>query len=296
MSRSPDERGSRPAGRRCPTAPARPSTTVPATCGSGARRGARARWWAVDAGGRGGAADVAAVGRRRTGRSAGVVGAHPARATRRAARRRASSTRLVAARPVTTVGSTGRGRRLPSHGDGGARPDRDRLARRAAVAADRAAPGDDPAHLRQRRALPRRLGRRRGAPRRRPRAGRPGEAAVHEQGRPAGQLPVRDVRGAARAGGAGARVQRYDGPADRRRLHRRRHRHVGHGDGAQHPRRRRPAGRRAAQRLRLRAVHRRPRRALRRREARLHRRTGLRRHDRAAGPADHRLRARGSSW
>ena len=53
------------------------------------------------------------------------------------------------------------------------------------------------------------------------------QAAVHDQGRPARQLPVRDVRGAARAGGAGARVQRYDGPADRRRLHRRGHRHVG---------------------------------------------------------------------
>ena len=44
------------------------------------------------------------------------------------------------------------------------------------------------------------LGRRGRAPRRRPRAGRPREAAVHDQGRPARQLPVRDVRGAARAG------------------------------------------------------------------------------------------------
>ena len=50
-------------------------------------------------------------------------------------------------------------------------------------------------------------------------------------------------------------------------------------------------GRRAAQRLRLRPVHRRPRRPLRRREARLHRRPRLGRHDRAAGPADHRLRS-----
>ena len=39
------------------------------------------------------------------------------------------------------------------------------------------------------------------------------------QGRPARQLPVRDVRRAARRGGAGARVVRYDGPADRGRLH-----------------------------------------------------------------------------
>ena len=52
----------------------------------------------------------------------------------------------------------------------------------------------------------------------------------------------------------------------------RRPRHLGRRDGPQHPGRRRAAGRHAAQRLRLRPVHRRARRALRRREAGLHRR------------------------
>ncbi len=52
------------------------------------------------------------------------------------------------------------------------------------------------------------------------------------------------------------------------------------------------AGRHAAQRLRLRPVHRRARCARRRREARLHRGARLRRHDRAPGAAHHRLPAR----
>ncbi len=56
---------------------------------------------------------------------------------------------------------------------------------------------------------------------------------------------------------------------------------------------RRSPGRRRARRLRLRAVHRRAGCALRRGAARLHGRPGQRRHDRAAGPADHRLRAAG---
>ena len=140
-------------------------------------------------------------------------------------------------------------------------------------------------------ALPRGLGRGRRAPGRRPRA-RPTwrgcpftTKADLRDNYPFGMFAVPREQVVARA-----RVQRYDGPADGRRLHRRGHRHVGDGDGALHPRGRRPAGRPAAQRLRLRAVHRRPRRALRRREARLHRGPGLRRHDRAAGPADRRLR------
>ena len=48
------------------------------------------------------------------------------------------------------------------------------------------------------------------------------------------------------------------------------HRHLGGPDGALDGLRRRAAGRRGAQRLRLRPVHRRPRRALRRRAARRH--------------------------
>ena len=71
----------------------------------------------------------------------------------------------------------------------------------------------------------------------------------------------------------------------------RRHRHLGRGDGALDPGRRRPARRPAARRLRLRAVHRRARRALRSRAAGLHRGPDQRRHDRAPGAADQRLRA-----
>ena len=78
-------------------------------------------------------------------------------------------------------------------------------------------------------------------PRRHPLAGGHAAAAVHQQGRPAGQLPVRHVRGAARAGVAGARLQRHDGQAHRRRLHPRGPADVVVADGAVDPRRRRPA-------------------------------------------------------
>ena len=91
----------------------------------------------------------------------------------------------------------------------------------------------------------------------------------------------------------GARLQRHDRQADRRRLHPRGHRHLGGADGALDPRRRGRARRPRARRLRLRAVHRRARRPLRRGAARLHGGAGQRRHDRAAGPADRRLRAAG---
>ena len=68
------------------------------------------------------------------------------------------------------------------------------------------------------------------------------------------------------------------------------------GDGPLDPGGRRPPGRRGAQGVRLRPVHRRPRRPLRRRGARLHGGPRLGRHDRAPGHADPRLRARRSSW
>ena len=66
--------------------------------------------------------------------------------------------------------------------------------------------------------------------------------------------------------------------------------------GALDPRRRRPAGRHRARRLRLRPVHRRPRRALRRRAARLHRDPDVRRHDRAAGASSSATSSPTSSW
>ncbi len=134
--------------------------------------------------------------------------------------------------------------------------------------------------------------RRRDPPRRREGPGRPGAVPVHDQGVAARQLPVRDVRGAPRAGRAGARLVRDHRPPHRRRLHRRRHRHLGDGDGPLDPRGRRPPRPHRARRLRVRAVHRRARRALRGRAARLHGRAGLGRDDRAAGHADPRLRPR----
>ena len=104
--------------------------------------------------------------------------------------------------------------------------------------------------------------------------------------RPARQLSVRHVRGAARAGGAHPRVVGHDRQADRRRLH---------PDATSTPgptwwrARSAPpaAGRRhRPRRLRLRPLHRRPRRALRRRARRLHRDPDVGRADREAGPAD----------
>ena len=101
------------------------------------------------------------------------------------------------------------------------------------------------------------------APRRRARAGRPGAVAVHRQGGPAGELPVRHVRGAARAGGAGARLVGDDRQAHRRRVHRRRRRMWASVVARSHPRGRGATGRRGAHRLRVRPVHRRPGGALR---------------------------------
>ena len=117
-------------------------------------------------------------------------------------------------------------------------------------------------------------------------ARRPGEVSVHGQERPARQLSVRHVRGAARARRAHPRVVGHDRQADRRRLHAARHRHLGRPGRALDPRRRRPAGRHGPRRLRLRPLHRRPRRALRRRARRLHRDPDVGRADREAGPAD----------
>ena len=119
------------------------------------------------------------------------------------------------------------------------------------------------------------------------------QVSVHGQDRSARQLSVRHVRGAARAGRAHPRVVGHDRQADGRRLHAQRHRHVGDRDGAVDPRGRRARRRHPARRVRLRALHRRPRRALRRREAGLHGDPDVGRPDREAGPADRRLQADG---
>ena len=112
------------------------------------------------------------------------------------------------------------------------------------------------------------------------------------QGRPARQLPVRHVRGAARAGGARARHLGHHRQADGGGLHAGRHRPLGRPGGALDPRHRRPRRRHRARGLRLRPVHRRPGRALRRRAAGLHGGADERRPDREAGAADQRLQAR----
>ena len=163
--------------------------------------------------------------------------------------------------------------------------------RRAAGAAAGAAALVAAARLPERALLPEDVRRRRDPPRRRQGPRRPRPVPVHDQGVAARQLPVRHVRGAPRAGLPGPRLLRHHRPPHRRRLHRRRHRHLGDRDGPLDPRGRRPARPHRARRLRVRAVHRRARRALRGRAARLHGRPGLRRDDRAAGDADPRLRA-----
>ena len=145
---------------------------------------------------------------------------------------------------------------------------------------------DAPPRLRQRAALPRGVRRGRRAPRRLQGPGRPGQVPADQQGRPARELPVRHVRGAARAGRPGARLVRHHRPGHRGRVHPRRPGRMGKRDGPLHPGRRRASRAHPAQRLRLRAVHRGPRRALRGGEARLHGGPGVRRDDRAAGHPD----------
>ena len=112
------------------------------------------------------------------------------------------------------------------------------------------------------------------------------------QDRPARPLPVRLVRAAAREPRATARVIGNDGQTDRRRLHR-----ADLDTWADLMARslacaRRAAGRSGPQRVRLRAVHRRPGRALRCGAARRHRRADVGRIDRAADCADRGLSAR----
>ena len=94
--------------------------------------------------------------------------------------------------------------------------------------------------------------------------------AVHHQGRPARPLPVRHVRRAPRAHRARARLVGHDRQSDHRGLHGRRHRPVGRPHRPHAGRRRHAARRHAAERLRLRPVHRRPRPALRLRASRRH--------------------------
>ncbi len=107
----------------------------------------------------------------------------------------------------------------PYAGPGDPRAGRAGVGRRAARPAARPAAVVAAARLRQRAALPAGVRRGRGAPGRLPVAGGPAAVPVHHQAGPARQLPVRDVRRPAGAGVPGARLVRYDGPPDGRRLH-----------------------------------------------------------------------------
>ena len=117
------------------------------------------------------------------------------------------------------------------------------------------------------------------------------KASLHDQGRSAPELSVRHVRGADERDRARARFERHHRQADGGRLYARRHRHVGHADGALDPRRRRQARRQDAHRLWLRPVHRGLGLSLRRRISRLRRHSGQRRLHRAPGAAHRRLQA-----
>ena len=153
------------------------------------------------------------------------------------------------------------------------------------------AAGDAAARVRAGGVLPAEVRRGRRAARRLPQPGRPGALPVHQQGRPARQLPVRDVRRPTEQSGG---IHASSGTTGRPTV-------VGYTEhdlsmlGRVVARSIRAAGgrpgRQGARGLRLRAVHRRARRALRRRAARLHGDPGLRRHDRAPGAADPGLRA-----
>ena len=117
--------------------------------------------------------------------------------------------------------------------------------------------------------------------------------SLHRQDRSARRLSLRHAGHPARTVRAHPCLERHDRPADRGRLLGARHRHLGGPDGALALRRRRAAGRRHPQCLRLRPVHRRPRRALRRRAAGLHRGADVGRLRRAPGPAHPRVRRAG---
>ena len=110
--------------------------------------------------------------------------------------------------------------------------------------------------------------------------------AVHAQERPARPLPVRAVRRAARGGRTHPRLLGHDGQADGRRVHARRRRTLRRGLRALPRAGRRRARDDAAQRQRLRALHRRPRLPLRRRAPRHDGRAGLGWHDGAPAAAD----------
>src|SRR6185503_11641063 len=207
--------------------------------------------------------------------------------------------RNVAAPPVTstsTARSYGRrGRRCTWDEDGADSTLRDAAtADRRAPRAPAGTPARDPrAGLRA--CTPLSAGvRRRRCPARGPRlARRPRALPVHGEGRPPRELPVRNVRRAARGGRPHPRIVRDDGPADRRRVHAARRRHLGGARGALARVGGRPTRRRRAHRLRLRPLHRRARLPLRRGAPRLHGHPRLRRHDRAAGAADRGLPAAG---
>ena len=120
-------------------------------------------------------------------------------------------------------------------------------------------------------------------------AGLPG----HDQGRPAGELPDRHVRGPRDRAAADPRLERDHRPAHGGGLHPAGPGYLVGPDGPVDPGGGRAARRHGARGLRLRPVHRRAGRPLRRRAAGLHGHSGFGRHDRTAGEADRRPAAAG---
>jgi len=120
------------------------------------------------------------------------------------------------------------------------------------------------------------------------------QAALHREGRPARDLPVRPVRKPHERRRPPARLVGHDRQAHRGRLHARGRRGLVRGDGPHLRGLRAAPGRRPAERLRLRAVHGRPRRALRSGNPRGHRDPDLRRQHRPADHGDARLRRDGA--
>ena len=149
-----------------------------------------------------------------------------------------------------------------------------------------------PARIRKRRSLSAQFRRRRRSSDGSALAGRSGAFSLHGKRRPARQLSIRHVRRAARR--CVVRVHASSGTTGKPTV-------VGYTakdidtlvdlDGAVHPRFRRTFRRHRAHRLRLRALHRRPRRPLRRRAVRLHCDPDVGRTDREAGAAHLRLQA-----
>ncbi len=138
----------------------------------------------------------------------------------------------------------------------------------AGAAPARASRIDPEPGLPQRPLLPEEVRQCRVQSRRGPLPRRPGPAALHGQGRPAGELPLRPLRRSAPGGGARPCLVRHDRHVHRGGLHEERHQELVEPRRPHPDRWRHHGGRRDPDRLQLRPLHRRLRPALRRRARR----------------------------